>query len=545
MVIEEDSNQDAYDDLIVTIEGKVGKLEIIIAVCDDLNFRDSIIEQYEAELQPRFHTYRVKLAKEEPSLKAAINQLVEQEEYLRQHQPAVITVTGTEQLFSLKLGNEQSEQDKFFGYLQWTREALREFPYAIILWVTNQILVDLTRKSQDFWGWREGVFRFVSHRKITVSHKDIEPIRFAFQGEDLISKNEDNDYFLPIQDLQELIRRTEQQRGVKDANLATLYSRLADIYKKRLDRGEAQDYLQEQDLAIEYYQKAVALQTELGLEADLATSLNNLAYLYYFQGRYSEAEPLFQQALEMNKRVLDESHPSVATSLNNLAYLYHFQGRYSEAEPLFQQALEMNKQVLGESHPDVANSLNNLASFYESQGRYNEAELLFQQALQMKKQVLGESHPGVATSLNNLALLYNFQGRYSEAEALLQQALQIGKRLLGKEHRSVATSLNNLAGVYDTQGRYSEAEPLYQQALQMKKRLLGESHPDVAASLKNLASLYDSQGKYSEAEPLYQQALEIFERVLGVNHPTTVTVRKNLKLTQRRKGAKKKRNFEF
>ncbi len=503
MVIEEDSNQDAYDDLIVTIEGKVGKLEIIIAVCDDLNFRDSIIEQYEAELQPRFHTYRVKLAKEEPSLKAAINQLVEQEEYLRQHQPAVITVTGTEQLFSLKLGNEQSEQDKFFGYLQWTREALREFPYAIILWVTNQILVDLTRKSQDFWGWREGVFRFVSHRKITVSHKDIEPIRFAFQGEDLISKNEDNDYFLPIQDLQELIRRTEQQRGVKDANLATLYSRLADIYKKRLDRGEAQDYLQEQDLAIEYYQKAVALQTELGLEADLATSLNNLAYLYYFQGRYSEAEPLFQQALEMNK------------------------------------------QVLGESHPDVANSLNNLASFYESQGRYNEAELLFQQALQMKKQVLGESHPGVATSLNNLALLYNFQGRYSEAEALLQQALQIGKRLLGKEHRSVATSLNNLAGVYDTQGRYSEAEPLYQQALQMKKRLLGESHPDVAASLKNLASLYDSQGKYSEAEPLYQQALEIFERVLGVNHPTTVTVRKNLKLTQRRKGAKKKRNFEF
>ncbi len=484
--IEEDPNQDAYDDLIVTIEGKAGKLEIIIAVCDDLHFRDSIIDKYEAELQPHFHTYRVKLARGEPSLKAAINQLVEQEEYLRQHQPAVITVTGTEQLYFLKLGEEKSEQDKFFGYLQWTREALREFPYAIILWVTNQILVDLTQKSPDFWGWREGVFRFVSHKKITVSHKDIEPIRFALEQEGLISKDEDKDYFLPIQDLQALIRQTEQQQGIKDANLATLYSRLADIYRKRLDRGEAQDYQQEQDLAIEYYQKAVALQKELGLEVDLATSFNELAYLYNFQGRYSEAEPLYQQALQMRKRLLGESHPDVATSLNHLAGLYYSQGRYSEAEPLTQQALQMRKQLLGESHPDVATNLNNLAFLYKSQGRYSEAEPLLKQALQMRKQLLGESHP------------------------------------------DVAASLNNLAGLYDTQGRYSEAEPLFQQALQMTKRLLGESHPDVASNLNNLALLYKSQGRYSEAELLFQQALEICEGVLGANHPTTVIVRENL-----------------
>ncbi len=404
-LIEEDPNQDAYDDLIVTIEGKIGKLVIIIAVCDDLNFRDSIIEQYETELQPCFHTYRVKLARGEPSLKAAINQLVEQEEYLRQHQPAVITVTGTEQLYFLKLGEEKSEQDKFFGYLQWTREALREFPYAIILWVTNQILVDLTQKSPDFWGWREGVFRFVSHKKITVSNQDIEPIRFALEKEGLVSKDEDNEYFLPIQDLQELIRQTEQQRGVKDANLATLYSRMADIYKKRLDRGEAQDYKQEQELGIEYYQKAVALQTELGLEVDLAASLNNLAFLYRSQGRYSEAESLYQQALQMKKRLLGESHPSVATSINNLAFLYRSQGRYSEAEPLYQQALEMRKRLLGESHPDVAASLNNLALLYDSQGRYSEAKPLLQQALEICERVLGTNHPTTVTVRENLAAM--------------------------------------------------------------------------------------------------------------------------------------------
>ena len=86
----------------------------------------------------------------------------------------------------------------------------------------------------------------------------------------------------------------------------------------------------------------------------MATSLNNLAALYKNQGRYSEAEPLYQQALELYKRLLGEEHPYVASSLHNLAALYDNQGRYSEAEPLYQQALELTKRLLGEEHPDMA-----------------------------------------------------------------------------------------------------------------------------------------------------------------------------------------------
>ena len=56
-----------------------------------------------------------------------------------------------------------------------------------------------------------------------------------------------------------------------------------------------------------------------------------------------------------------EEHPDVATSLNNLASLYKSQGHYSEAEPLYTQALALRRRILGEEHPDVANSLNNLA----------------------------------------------------------------------------------------------------------------------------------------------------------------------------------------
>ncbi|NEQ81057.1 MAG: tetratricopeptide repeat protein, partial [Moorea sp. SIO2I5] len=238
---------------------------------------------------------------------------------------------------------------------------------------------------------------------------------------------------------------------------------------------------------------------------------------YSRQGRYQEAEPLYQQALDLRKRLLGEEHPDVATSLNNLAALYSRQGRYQQAEPLYQQALQLFKRLLGEEHLDVATSLNNLAFLYESQGRYQEAEPLYQQALDLRKRLLGEEHPDVATSLNNLAFLYSSQGRYQEAEPLYQQALQLKKRVLGEEHPSVATSLNNLAFLYESQGRYQEAEPLYQQALQLKKRVLGEEHPSVATSLNNLAALYYTQGKITPALELLEQGLEVEERNLHSN----------------------------
>ncbi|MGH8001997.1 MAG: tetratricopeptide repeat protein, partial [Brasilonema sp.] len=293
-LLDDEENQDAYDDLIVSIEAKERGLNLLIGVCDDANFRDRIISHYEAELQPRFRPYRVTLTRGEPSLNAALNQLVEQEEYLRQHNPAVITVTGAEQLYFLRLREERSEQEIFFGYLQWTREALREFPYAIVLWVTHQILVNLSQKAPDFWSWRNGVFRFVCKKTNAVPGRDVAMLRLdTLDEKELTSIDDDNPYFLPIEDLQKLIEKIEQERGVKDASLATLYSRLGQIYQRRLERSEAQDYKKEQDLAIKYFSKAAELRKELGLEKDLATSLNNLASLYDSQGRYTEAEPLY------------------------------------------------------------------------------------------------------------------------------------------------------------------------------------------------------------------------------------------------------------
>jgi tetratricopeptide (TPR) repeat protein len=55
--------------------------------------------------------------------------------------------------------------------------------------------------------------------------------------------------------------------------------------------------------------------------------------------------------------VVGEKHPDTIWSMADLAATYHAQGRYSEAEPIFQEALDLRREVLGEKHPDTIASM--------------------------------------------------------------------------------------------------------------------------------------------------------------------------------------------
>jgi tetratricopeptide (TPR) repeat protein len=468
------ANKQTYLSLLVSVEAGVGMLQIFIAVCDADRQRENIIANYEQELAPNYNIYRVYLDSQEPSLKQAITQQVTLTEN------AIAIVLGAETLGSF---NQNESLKKFFGYLQWTREALRELKMPIILWIPSRIYNQIPKQAPDFWSWRNGVFHFQPELSF------VQPALLFNQSRGIIQDNQEGSVFSPEQ-LEASLAEAIQQWGADSSKTEVLYSQLGTLYAERVESAKSTNRQKELILAQEYLEKAIVLQTKFQKLEALATSLNNLANLYYNQGKYSEAEPLYLDALEMTKRLFTGDHPDVASSLNNLALLYHNQGKYSEAEPLYLDALEMIKRLFTCDHPYVASSLNNLAYLYDNQGRYSEAEPLYLDALEMTKRLFTGDHPYVATSLNNLALLYN------------------------------------------NQGRYSEAEPLYLDALEMRKRLFTGDHPYVASSLNNLASLYDSQGKYSEAKPLYLDALAMSERTLGANHPNTITVRNNLRRLQ-------------
>jgi tetratricopeptide (TPR) repeat protein len=80
--------------------------------------------------------------------------------------------------------------------------------------------------------------------------------------------------------------------------------------------------------------------------------------------------------LDHHREQLGEDHPQYAASLNNLAHVYKDQGRFAEAEPLFQRAAEILERTLGIRHPHTLMTLNALLETYQATEQQEAADRL-------------------------------------------------------------------------------------------------------------------------------------------------------------------------
>jgi tetratricopeptide (TPR) repeat protein len=317
---------------------------------------------------------------------------------------------------------------------------------------------------------------------------------------------------------------------VEELRAATDTDRALHDARKRFEESLKLKGAGKYDEALPFAERALEIRERLlGTEhPDVTESIDNLASIYTGRGEYDKTEPLYSRALAVREKALGNDHPDTADSLNSLSTVYFYQGKYKEAEPLLHRALDIWEKTLGKDHPETATCLNNLAELYLDQGKYVEAEPPLKRALDIREKALGKDHPDVAYSLNNLAKLYLSQGNHEEAEPLYKRALDIREKALGKDHPETATILNNLANLYRAQGKYVEAEPLYKRSLEITEKELGKDHPETAIGLNNLAFLYQGQGKYEEAESLYKRSLDINEKAMGKDHPITAGILNNM-----------------
>jgi tetratricopeptide (TPR) repeat protein len=492
-----DQNEREYEGLIVSLEANQERLNILICVCDQEKLREQIIDRYSKELEPVIPCYRIDLDQKEPSLRAAIASLVSRKPELLQSKNAVITTTGVEKLHSIEWQQEKSELDKFFGYLQWTREGLREFPYSIILWVTSTVEVNLRKKSPDFWSWRKGVFRFISPPSNFLPCQEFLPILQSF---DEITIDKDIP-FISKEDLLELIEQIEVNKGNKEPRLASLYASLAKIYNHRLSNLPLSDYRQEQDLAIEYYQKAIDLQKELNLELDLVASLNSLADIYYSRGEYQKAIEFDQQSLAITREIGDRG--GEGKSYNNLGTVYNSLGEYQKAIEFYQQSLAITREI-GDRGGE-GKSYNNLGAVYYSLGEYQKAIEFHQQSLAITREI--GDRGGEGKSYGNLGNVYDSLGEYQKAIEFYQQSLAI-KREIG-DRGGEGNSYNNLGAVYDSLGEYQKAIEFHQQSLAITREI--GARGGEASSWFNLGLTYYKLKRIAEAKEAYLQSRELFQ----------------------------------
>ncbi|MBI1929728.1 ATP-binding protein [Candidatus Poribacteria bacterium] len=109
------------------------------------------------------------------------------------------------------------------------------------------------------------------------------------------------------------------------------------------------------------------------LVLDVAQMLSQTGDYFREIARFDVAKSLLHQAAAIYEKRVLPNDPRLAGVRSSLGELYWELGRYAEAEPFYQDALE-NQQFLDPDHPDMATDLENYASLLREMGRNAEAE---------------------------------------------------------------------------------------------------------------------------------------------------------------------------
>ena len=392
-------NQRTFRKLVLSIQANPQELNLLLAVCDDANLREKLISEYERELRAvGFRAFRTRLKLKQPSLRASLAELVQENDELEAEEPAVVTVLDASYLLGVRLSEEKSEQEKFFFSLQWTREALRQFKFPVVLWLSDAVATELGRQAPDFWSWRRGVFEFVAEAR-AASEK-----RLLLSSPSRVEVAEKRGA-LSVEDLQQQVEELEES-SPKSSLLISSYNAL----------GEAYERIYAYDEALNWYQKGLELSEGKNNLEGQARSLHNLGDSLRYSGRVFQSTDYYKQASELARRV--GNRQGEANALGNLGIAYDSLGEYQRAIEFHQQHLEIAREI--GDHRGEANALGNLGIAYHPLGEYQRAIEFHQQNLEIAREI-GDRR-GEANSQFNTGFALDKLDQNDKAQAAFEAA---------------------------------------------------------------------------------------------------------------------------
>ncbi len=220
------------------------------------------------------------------------------------------------------------------------------------------------------------------------------------------------------------LQLTKNLSGPKnDPQVVASLRNLANLYVSEAKYAEAEP-LFKQALAINEKRKPGKDSAWEGdILADQARDLKSLEELYNVQGKYAEAGLVQRRALAIDDRKLNTDAP------DQLALVYFTQGKYADAEPLYKFTLQLFEKLSSKEpgmYSNVGRACHNLAALYKAQKRYAEAEPLYQRSLQIDEQRSRRNYPELVAILREYATLLRKTNRTTEAEKLEARAKAVG-----------------------------------------------------------------------------------------------------------------------
>ena len=352
------SNQRELHKLIISIRATTRRFRLLLAVCDNQFFQDRLISAYEAQLRADgMTTLQVELDTERPSLRATLENLVTQTPFPQTNEPTVVTVLNASRLTSVQRTDQKGEKsgrEQLFFSLQWTREALRQFDFPIVLWLSDHMATQLAQRAPDFWSWRDSVFEFEDHTKPSIMTAEQHPSQQVDNAvtNRAVSKQE-NASLLSTEELQQQISAIKVSSPGSPL-LVTLYNTLGNYYEQEANYSSA----------LSAFEQALIVAEENHDNFAQARILHNKGKVLTTLSQYTGARSAYDTAIENWEIVIEKEPNNVkilsgkGTSLQRLADLQAALSQHQQAQQTYEASITAFDATLKRS-PDYVQALNN------------------------------------------------------------------------------------------------------------------------------------------------------------------------------------------
>lgn len=204
-------------------------------------------------------------------------------------------------------------------------------------------------------------------------------------------------------------------------------------------------------------------------EPESAEAYNVLGNFYFDHGKFEQAIPQYEAAIELNDRE--------PVYRENLGLALQEIGRFDKAEKMYKEAIELDDST--------GKYLNRLGVFYNTVGDHPRAVPCYQKAL--------EREPGTILYLNNLGIGYTWLQQMNEAEQTFTEVLR------RDPDNEVAHA--ELSELFMKAERYEDARPHLEKLVELE--------PGMLNYIGNLGYVYQQLGDYERALAFYEQALAL------------------------------------
>ncbi len=250
------------------------------------------------------------------------------------------------------------------------------------------------------------------------------------------------------------------QRCVEDAEK---HNDIKGLSSALTNCGLANKALGDFDAALEYYNRSVTLDREVGNKRSEAVNLGNIGVLYHQRGEIDKALEAYQQSIEIARSI--GSKQIQAYYLGNLAMIYQAKGQRERALDTHQELLKV-VQMMGYLRGQVL-TLGNIGTWYHEAGRFDTALSHYRNALAIAQEnKLKAEEPRI---LLNIGLTLHYQGRLDQAVDHLQRAVAISVEVGSKPAEDYARRYLGFALI--DKGRFEEAQREFQAALEIAESI--------------------------------------------------------------------------